>query len=52
MQEFNFSFTQKELWLIIKSLGRLNQEDSQLLVDKITDIYTIQRLGISQSSPE
>lgn len=41
-------FTQKELWILLKSLGRIRDDDSLKLIEKIKTSYTEQRLSVSE----
>jgi len=46
---FSFSFTKKELWFIIKALGRMREEEASELLKNIKISYEFQRLNSSEN---
>lgn len=47
-QKYNITVSQKELWIIIKTLGRSNDPIVEFLIDRIKSEYATQRIELSK----
>lgn len=50
MNKYNINIDQRELWTILRALGRLGELSSLELISNIKDQYSVQRISQEASS--